>query len=159
MAGTSDTTFSPNETTTRGMIVTILYRLEGEPAAVASNFQDVPAGQYYADAVAWASANGIVSGYGDGLFGPNDTITREQMASILYRYAQYKDYDVTASNDLSGFTDVSSVNSYAASAMQWANAEDLITGVSSTKLDPQGSAIRAQVASILMRFIQNIAQA
>ena len=81
------------------------------------------------------------------------------MASILYRYAQYKDYDVTASNDLSGFTDVSSVSSYAASAMQWANAEDLITGVSSTKLDPQGSAIRAQVASILMRFIQNIAQA
>ncbi len=157
MAGTSATTFSPDATTTRGMIVTILYRLEGTPAVPgASGFTDVTAGQYYTDAVAWAAANNIVGGYGNGLFGPNDTITREQMAAILYRYAQYKGYDVTASADLSGYSDVAQVSSYALAALQWANAEGLVNGTSDTTLTPGGSATRAQVAVILMRFCENI---
>ena len=103
MSGTSGTTFEPDTTTSRGMIVTVLYRLEGAPHSLRCLrlFTDVADGQYYADAVAWAAANNIVGGYGNGLFGPNDTITREQMAAILYRYAQYKGYDVTASTDLS----------------------------------------------------------
>lgn len=157
MAGTSSTTFSPDATTTRGMIVTILYRLEGTPAVSgASGFTDVADGQYYADAVAWAAVNNIVGGYGNGLFGPNDTITREQMAAILYRYAQYKGYDVTASADLSGYSDVAQVSSYALAALQWANAEGLVNGTSDTTLTPGGSATRAQVAVILMRFCENI---
>lgn len=158
MAGTSDTTFAPDITTSRSMIVTILYRLEGTPAVSgASGFTDVADGQYYTDAVAWAAANNIVGGYGNGLFGPDDTITREQMAAILYRYAQYKDYDVTASADLSGYSDAAQVNSYALAALQWANAEGLVNGTSDTTLTPGGSATRAQVAVILMRFCENIA--
>ena len=157
MAGTSSTTFSPDATTTRGMIVTILYRLEGTPAvSSASGFTDVADGQYYTNAVAWAAANNIVGGYGNGLFGPNDTITREQMAAILYRYAQYKGYDVTASTDLSGYSDAAQVSSYALAALQWANAEGLVNGTSDTTLTPGGSATRAQVAVILMRFCENI---
>ena len=159
MAGTSDTTFAPDITTSRGMIVTILYRLEGTPAVSgASGFADVVDGQYYTDAVAWAAANNIVGGYGNGLFGPNDTITREQMAAILYRYAQYKGYDVTASADLSGYSDAAQVSSYALAALQWANAEGLVNGTSDTTLTPGGSATRAQVAVILMRFCENIAE-
>lgn len=158
MAGTSDTTFAPDITTSRSMIVTILYRLEGTPAVSgASGFTDVADGQYYTDAVAWAAANNIVGGYGNGLFGPDDTITREQMAAILYRYAQYKGYDVTASADLSGYSDAAQVNSYALAALQWANAEGLVNGTSDTTLTPGGSATRAQVAVILMRFCENIA--
>ena len=159
MAGTSDTTFAPDITTSRGMIVTILYRLEGTPAVSgASGFTDVADGQYYADAVAWAAANNIVGGYGNGLFGPDDTITREQMAAILYRYAQYKGYDVTASADLSGYSDVAQVSSYALAALQWANAEGLVNGTSDTTLTPGGSATRAQVAVILMRFCESSAE-
>lgn len=158
MSGTSSDLFSPNVTTTRGMIVTILYRLENRPAVTSAPFLDVPASQYYADAVAWASEKGIVSGYGDGLFGPNDTITREQMASILYRYAKYKGYDMDGSADLSGYADTRSVSAYAITAMRWANANNLITGTSSSTLSPTGSATRAQVASILMRFCENIAE-
>lgn len=157
MNGTGATTFSPDVTTTRGMIVTILYRLEDEPSAGASTFTDVVSGQYYTDAVAWAAANDIVSGYGNGMFGPNDAITREQMAAILYRYAQYKGRDVTAVTDLSSYTDASQIGEYALSAMQWANAEGLITGTSSTTLTPGGFATRAQVATILMRFCENMA--
>ena len=159
MSGTSGTTFEPDTTTSRGMIVTVLYRLEGAPTVSgASAFTDVADGQYYADAVAWAAANNIVGGYGNGLFGPNDTITREQMAAILYRYAQYKGYDVTASTDLSDYSDVAQVSSYALAALQWANAEGLVNGTSDTTLTPGGSATRAQVAVILMRFCENIAE-
>lgn len=158
MSGTDPELFSPNVTTTRGMIVTILYRLEGRPAATAAPFLDVPASQYYAPAVAWASDSGIVSGYGEGLFGPEDPISREQMASILYRYARYKGYDVSASADLSGFTDIGTLSPYAAPAMQWANANGLVSGTTPTTLEPSGSAVRAQVASILMRFCENIAK-
>lgn len=157
MNGTSDTTFSPNTTTTRGMIVTILYRLEGEPDAAASNFTDVASNMYYADAINWAAANGIVNGITTTTFGPDNAITREQMAAILYRYAQYKGYDVTASNDLGSYTDASQISAYATTAMQWANAEGLITGNTTTTINPIGNATRAEVATILMRFCENIA--
>lgn len=157
MTGISASSFGPNLDTTRGMIVTILYRLENQPTGTeAAAFSDVRAGQYYADAIAWANANGIVTGYGNGLFGPNDAITREQMAAILYRYAQYKEYDVSASAELTAFSDAASVSGYAVDAMKWANAAGLINGVTSSKLAPGNSAARAQVASILMRFCENI---
>lgn len=159
MAGTSDTTFSPNATTTRAMIVTILYRLEGTPAVTGTTaFTDVAAGQYYADAVVWAAQNGIVSGTSATTFSPDGVITREQMAAILYRYAQHKGYDVTAKADLSMFTDAAQVSTYATDAMAWANASGLISGTSATTLSPAGSATRAQVATILMRFCENIAK-
>lgn len=158
MNGMSATTFEPNSTTTRGMIVTMLYRLENEPTAASAGFSDVAAGQWYTDAVNWAAANNIVNGYGDGQFGPTDTITREQMMAILYRYAQYKGYDVTASADLSAYTDAANISSYAVSAMQWAVGEGLINGITDTTLVPGGSATRAQVAAILMRFCENVAK-
>ncbi len=156
MAGTSTTMFSPDTTTTRGMIVTILHRLDGKPTAPVSNFTDIEQNQYYTEAVAWASANGIVSGYGNGNFGPNDTITREQMASILYRYAQYKNYNTSYTNNLSNYVDVEEISSYAITAIQWANGTGLISGITNTTLVPKGSATRAQVSSILMRFCENI---
>ena len=158
MNGMSATTFEPNSTTTRGMIVTMLYRLENEPAAASAGFTDVAAGQWYTDAVNWAATNNIVNGYGDSQFGPTDTITREQMAAILYRYAQYKGYDVTASANLSAYTDAANISSYAVSAMQWDVGEGLINGVTNTTLVPGGSATRAQVAAILMRFCENVAK-
>lgn len=157
MTGTSATAFAPDATTTRGMIVTMLYRLEGEPAAAASGFADVEAGQWYANAVNWAAANQIVNGYGE-TFGPNDIITREQMAAILYRYAQYKGYDVSASGEMNAYTDAANVSDYASSAMQWAVGEGLLNGVTETTLAPDGSAIRAQVAAIFMRFCENVAK-
>ena len=156
MNGTGTNIFEPNATTTRGMIVTILYRLEKEPAAGTSPFTDVDAGQWYAKAVAWAAANGVVNGTSPTTFNPNDPITREQMAAILYRYASFKGYDVTAKADLAGFTDAAQISDYAKDPMAWANKAGLIGGVSATTLQPQGSAIRAQVATILMRFCENV---
>ncbi len=156
MNGTGTNTFEPNATTTRGMIVTILYRLEKEPAAGTSPFTDVDANQWYAKAVAWAAANGVVNGTSPTTFHPNDPITREQMAAILYRYASFKGYDVTQKADLAGFTDAAQISDYAKDPMAWANKAGLIGGVSATTLQPQGSAIRAQVATILMRFCENV---
>ena len=159
MSGTSETTFSPDLTTTRGMIVTILYRLENEPTVTGTTaFTDVAADQYYANAVAWAAQNGIVSGIDATTFAPNNAITREQMAAILYRYAQFKGYDVSAKADLSVYTDAAQVSTYATDAMAWANGAQLITGTSQTTLTPAGNATRAQVATILMRFCENIAK-
>ena len=159
MNGTGSNLFSPDATTTRGMIVTILYRLEGEPrVSGTSTFDDVADGMYYADAVIWANANGIVTGYDEATFGPNDAITREQMAAILYRYAQYKAYRTTASADLSNYVDADAVSAYALPALQWANAEGLVTGTSGTTLTPDGSATRAQVATIFMRFMEDVAE-
>ena len=158
MNGTSPTAFSPYQTTTRAMIVTILYRYEGSPAAGASAFRDVPAGQYYTAPVAWAAQNGVVNGYSSTQFGPNDTITREQMAAILYRYAQYKGYNVSGRADLSVYADGNRVSAYARDAMAWANQAKLINGVDARTLDPAGSATRAQVATILARFCQTIGQ-
>lgn len=162
MSGTSETTFSPDVTTTRGMIVTILYRLEGSPDLLNENlgypYADVDANAYYADAVYWARQNGIVSGMSAEQFAPNDAITREQMAAILYRYAQFKGYDVSAKADLSVYTDAAQVSTYATDAMAWANGAQLITGTSQATLTPAGNATRAQVATILMRFCENIAK-
>lgn len=156
MNGTADNTFSPKANTTRGMIVTVLYRLENQPSTSAASFTDVASGAYYANAVAWANANGIVSGYDSGKFGPNDKVTREQLAAILYRYAQYKKYDVSGANSLDGYTDAQSVSSYAVPALQWANAAGVVTGKSGSKLDPKGNATRAEVAAMLMRFCENV---
>ena len=162
MSGTSETTFSPDLTTTRGMIVTILYRLEGSPDLSNENlgypYADVDANAYYADAVYWARQNGIVSGMSAEQFAPNDAITREQMAAILYRYAQFKGYDVSAKADLSVYTDAAQVSTYATDAMAWANGAQLIAGTSQATLTPAGNATRAQVATILMRFCENIAK-
>lgn len=155
MTGTSGTLFSPNATTTRAMIVTILYRLEGSPVANGSaGFTDVAYGTWYTAAVNWAAANEIVTGYGSGKFGPMDPITREQMAAILFRYADFKGMDTTARADLSGYTDEAEISAYAVEAMSWANAEGFITGTTATTLKPQGSATRAQVATILTRYAQ-----
>ena len=157
MTGVSADRFAPASTTTRGMIVTILYRLENEPAVSGgSAFTDVENGAWYADAVAWAAANDIVNGTSATTFAPNSPITREQMAAILYRYAAYKGYDVSQKADLSGYTDAASISGYAKDALAWANAQKLITGVTDTTLNPQGSATRAQVATILMRLCETV---
>lgn len=158
-SGTSDTTFSPDTAMTRAMLVTVLYRMEGEPAVTGENdFTDVKDGEYYTNAVIWAKENNIVNGYGKGLFGTYDSITREQTAAILMRYAQYKKYDTTKANDLAGYTDANSISSYALKAMQWANAENLITGRTTTTLDPSGIAKRSEIAKILMNFCKNMAK-
>lgn len=156
-AGTSDTTFSPNASMTRAMLVTVLYRLEGQPAVNGrSGFSDVQYNGYYEDAVTWAADNGIVNGTSTTTFSPNANVTREQMAAILYRYAQYKKYNTAASASLNGFTDHASVSGYAAASLEWAVAEKLING-SAGKLMPTGNATRAQVAAILHRFVENVA--
>lgn len=158
MNGTADNTFSPKTNTTRGMVVTVLYRLENQPSTSAASFTDVASGAYYANAVAWANANGIVSGYGSGKFGPNDKVTREQLAAILYRYAQYKKYDVSVGEDTNilSYNDAQSISSYAIPAIQWACGAGVVTGKSGSKLDPKGNATRAEVAAMLMRFCENV---
>ena len=159
MTGTTATTFSPDERTNRGMIVTILYRLEGAPAVEeAPRFDDVEAGQWYTDAIQWAAENGIVAGYTDQRFAPNEAITREQMAAILYRYAAYKNYDQSIDADLGQYTDRKAISDYAFDAMCWANTQGLINGLDETTIQPQGTAIRAQTAAMLMRFCENIVQ-
>lgn len=158
MNGTADNTFSPKANTTRGMVVTVLYRLENQPSTSAASFTDVASGAYYANAVAWANANGIVSGYGSGKFGPNDKVTREQLAAILYRYAQYKKYDVSVGEgtNILSYDDAQSISSYAIPAIQWACGAGVVTGKSGSKLDPKGNATRAEVAAMLMRFCENV---
>lgn len=157
-AGTSDTTFSPNASMTRAMLVTVLYRLEGEPSVRGrSGFSDVTFNSYYEDAVTWAADNGIVNGTSTTTFSPNANVTREQMAAILYRYAQHKKYNTAASSGLNGFTDHASVSGYAAASLEWAVAEKLVNG-SAGKLMPTGNATRAQVAAILHRFVENVAK-
>lgn len=156
MVGTSSTKFSPNIPTSRGMIVTILHRLDGIPSVSGRAFADVPSGQWYTDAVAWASANEIVKGYGNGNFGPNDSISREQMATILYRYAEYKGYDTGITGSVATFPDGGQTSSWAVDAMNWAVGVRLIQGTDKNILDPAGGATRAQAATILMRFCENI---
>lgn len=158
MNGTAANTFSPKANTTRGMVVTVLYRLENQPSTSAASFTDVASGAYYANAVAWANANGIVSGYGSGKFGPNDKVTREQLAAILYRYAQYKKYDVSVGEgtNILSYDDAQSISSYAIPAIQWACGAGVVTGKSGSKLDPKGNATRAEVAAMLMRFCENV---
>lgn len=156
MQGTSDTLFAPGNPTTRGMLVTILWRLDGEPVESGNAFLDVASDTYYYDAVAWASKCGIVNGYSDTIFSPNDNITREQLASILYRYAEYKKYDISKTSELSEYTDKNKISDYAVSAMQWANANGIITGTSDDTLSPQDNALRCQIAAMLKRFCEKI---
>ena len=153
--GTSANTFEPDTPMTRAMLVTVLWRYEREPAAPANTFSDVKAGAWYFDAVSWAAANGVVDGVGNNKFDPDGNITREQMATILYRYCNWKGIDTGKQTSLGGFPDAGKVSSYAKTALQWTVAEGLVGG-SDGKLLPQGSATRAQVATILMRFIENI---
>ena len=153
MRGVDAYAFAPDGFTTRAQIVTILHRLEGEPLSVSTGkFVDVAEGQWYTSAVNWAAENKIVDGYGDERFGPNDNITREQMAAILYRYTEFKGESTGASGDLMGFADGSSVSTWAVEAMRWANGSKLITGKAGNVLDPGGNATRAEVATILMRY-------
>lgn len=157
MSGVSGGRFAPDETLTRAMLVQTLYAMEGRPAAASAGFADVASGDWYASAVNWAAANGVVSGVSETGFGPNNALTREQLALILYRFAQYKGYDVTGSSDLTAYADGSSVSGWAAEAMSWAVDAGLISGVGGNQIAPTGTATRAQVAQILMNFCENVA--
>ena len=155
--GTSAKIFEPDTVMTRAMLVTVLYRLDGEPAVMAANgFTDVKNSAWYTDAVTWASQNDIVSGYGNGLFGTNDAITREQLATILYNYANYQGYSVADTAQLDAYTDSGEISVWAEIPFAWAVGEGLINGMPDTTLEPSGSATRAQVSMILMRFCENI---
>ena len=159
MDGVGGNRFAPNSETTRAQLVTILYRLEGEPAVSGDlPFTDVESGTWYTDAVLWAAQNGIVNGVTDTTFAPGDNITRQQLVTILYRYAEAKGYDVSASADLSGYPDAGQVQDYAQPAMAWAVAENIIQGMEDGTLKPAGNASRAQIATILMRFCEDVAQ-
>ena len=151
MNGTGNGAFSPDSAVTRGMVVTILHRLEGEPFVSGMVFDDVDVNAYYGNAVAWACGYGIVNGYGNAKFGPDDPVTREQLAAMLFRYADYTGMDVSSRADLSRYADCESISDYAKDAMAWAVAEGLISGMDSTHLFPTGAATRAQTATILSR--------
>ena len=156
MNGTSDTAFSPNATTSRGMIVTILYRLAGSPDMPESNwgypYADVDTNAYYSAPVYWARMNDLVTGYSDTQFGPNDAITREQLTAILYRYAQLSGKDTDQTADLSGYTDSVTISAWAPQALKWAVGSGLISGTGTHTLSPRGTATRAQIAVILQNF-------
>ena len=155
MLGTSKTLFSPHGTAMRGMMVTILWRMEGSPVPKGKNsFTDVEAGKWYADAITWTAENGIFAGYGKDKFGPDDPIAREQLAAIFYRYADYKGYDLTVKGDLDKFKDADKITDYAKTAMQWAVGSGLVKEKSGNLLDPQGTATRAEIAAMLHRFIE-----
>ena len=160
MQGTGDAVFCPSGFTTRGMIVTILWNLEGRPAIAGSiPFTDVPEDAYCAQAVKWASGNDIVTGYENGEFRPGDPVKREQMAAILFNYARFKGYDVSGHEnvDFSGFKDISEMSAYAAPAMRWCAGNGVISGKGGGILDPRGKATRGQTAKMLYHFCENIA--
>ena len=153
MMGTSSTLFSPNEAATRAMLATILWRMDGSPAPKSSaGYSDVPTGQWYSDAIAWATEKGIFEGYGNGTFGPNDPITREQLAAIFYRYASHKGYDMSAVGSLEQFSDKDKASSWALDALKWAIGSGLMNGKGNT-LDPTGTATRAEIAAMLHRLV------
>ena len=155
-SGTDSSTFSPDASMTRAMLVTVLYRLEGQPAVTgSSSFADVKSSVYYERAVIWAAANGIVTGTGSASFSPDAKVTREQLAAILYRYGKYRKLDTSANAKLNGFSDADNVSGYASAALGWAVAEGLVNGASG-RLMPKGNATRAQVAAIFHRFVENV---
>ncbi len=159
MVGLPDGSFAPAGDVTRSQVVTILWRLEGKPVVnYAMQFEDVPAGEWFAEAVRWAASSGIVTGYNDEAFGPSDAITREQFAAILYRYSQFKGYDVSVGEDTNilDFDDAQSISTYAVPAIQWACGSGMISGVSALTLDPQGITSRAQAATMFMRYCENV---
>ena len=150
--------FGPADSTTRAQLVTMLHRLEGAPAPAGEvSFTDAPASEWYFDAVLWAAENAIVTGYGDGSFGPNDPVTREQLVTILWRYAAYKGVDVSAGADLSGYTDAGHISDWAVDAMAWAIDAGIINGTTDTTLSPQSNATRAQIAAIFQRYCEGFA--
>lgn len=157
MTGTGTYTFSPSAPTSRAMLVTILWRLQGEPYVSGSSFNDVKSSAYYYDAVRWAARYGIVEGYEGNVFKPDDAITREQFAAILYRYAEYCKYSTSASTNLSAYKDNAKVSSWAGTAMKWAVAKGLFEGDNLGNLDPQGQTTRAAAAKLLMAFCENVA--
>lgn len=158
MNGVNASRFAPDSTLNRAMMVTMLYRMTGSPAVNGGSvFSDVPSGKWYSDAVQWASANGVVNGVGKDRFAPDAQITREQMASMMMRYAQFKQYSTGKSADLSTFNDAGSISSWALDSVKWANAVGLINGRTANTIAPQGTATRAEAATILTRFMQNIA--
>ena len=155
MLGTSKTLFGPHGTVTRGMMATILWRMEGSLAPKGENsFTDVEAGRWYADAITWTAENGIFAGYSKDKFGPDDPITREQLTAIFYRYADYKGYKLTVTGNLDKFEDADKITDYAKTVMQWAVGNGLIKGKSENLLDPQGTATRAEIAAMLHRFVE-----
>ena len=157
MAGTGETTFEPNTTTNRAMFVAVVWRLENMPAPEnTASFTDVEKGTWYTEAAAWAYENGIASGFGDGTFGPNEKLTREQLAVFLYKYAQYKGYDLTITGNIDSFIDKDSVSPWAKDAVTWAVQNGFIAGKDGNKLDPKGFATRAEFAAIIHRFIENM---
>ena len=157
MNGVASDQFAPNGTTTRAMIVTILWRMEGSPAtSYGMSFTDVPAGQWYTEAIRWAQSTGVVTGYDAKTFGPNDNVTREQLAAILYRYTAHKSGDVSKRSTLAQFTDVNQISSWALENIQWANAVGMVNGRTDTTIVPKGNATRAEAASMIQRFCQNV---
>ena len=159
MNGVENNQFAPNTATNRAMLATILYRLAGQPDVSGDlPFTDVAAGTWYTDAVLWAAQNGIVNGLGENTFAPMNTLTREQLVTMLYRYAEAEGYDVSAAADLSGYPDADKVQTYAQEAMSWAVAEGIVAGMEDGTLNPAGNATRAQIATILMRFCEGVAK-
>lgn len=158
MDGTSVYMFSPNNATSRGMLVTILWRLAGEPVVTGTSFSDVSSSSYYYYAVLWASKYGIVDGLGNNMFGPDQAITREQFAVILYRYAQHCGYSTSANSTLVGYADSNKISSYALTAMRWACGAGLFEGDERANLNPQGQTTRAAAAKLLMTFQENVAK-
>ena len=152
--GTTDTTFSPNNNLTRGNLVTLLYRMEGYPKVDGEvSFPDVKASDYFYEAVKWAEKTGIVHGYETGKFGPNNNISREQLATILFNYAKYKKKDTSARTDLNKFTDNNKISSYAREAVSWAVAKGVMSGKNEgTRVDPQGRATRAEAAAMIQNY-------
>ena len=154
MSGTSATTFAPNDKLTRAMVAQVIYNLEGTPAVSGTQFTDVAAGMWYTNAITWAAQNGLVSGYGDGKFGPNDLVTREQLAVILNHYAQFKKMTAAATGSLAAFTDGSEASGWAVNALIWAVDNGVMAGKGNSTLDPKGTATRAEVAQMFMNFLE-----
>ena len=158
-AGTSETKFSPDAEMTRAMLVTVLHRLDGTPKVEnAATFRDVAAGQWYSDAVAWASESGLVKGYTENTFGTDDSITRQDMVTILYRYLQYKGMTPDGAKEIADFTDAGEVSAYALDAVKWSYGTGLVKGTSERALSPRANTTRAQVATIILRYIENISE-
>jgi hypothetical protein len=158
MSGTGDGSFSPNVEMSRAMLTQVLYSLEGKPEAGNSNFRDVSGDAWYGDAVSWAVENSIISGVGDGQFAPNASLTREQMAVILYGYAKNKGLDTTVTSNLSDFKDGNSASDWSRTALEWALSAGMISGKGDGVLDPTGTSTRAEIATILTGFCKFMAQ-
>lgn len=162
MVGNGNDLFTPDNDLSRAQICQIIYNMEGQPSLTDDNlgypYEDVDSEAWYANAVYWAMINGVATGYGDGTFQPDDTVTREEFAQMMFNYSKFKNFDISATADLTTFPDGKIVSDWAEEAMEWANGNELINGHDDGRLDPGGTAIRAQAASILIKFNQNLVQ-